>query len=507
MNNINQKYKELFISEAKEHLDNMDKYLIEFEKNPKDLEVCKNLMRFAHTLKGIAASVGFGEVSNLAHSFEGMVENIKNGLVTGGFNLLFGAVDELRSLVVNIDNIGDAKKINPLVDDVGELEKSDKTTDKSIIANPDSFDLGNEIKVKIERLDKILGFVSELMMVRLSIEKILKEQQIDETLKSALKNNSRIVDFLQSEVLLLRLNPIGDVFNRFPRMVRDLAKNQNKQIDLVLSGEEIEVDKTILDNLGEPLVHLLRNSVDHGIKSKGTINLKAKRDKDRIIITVEDNGEGIDWDKVKAKKEKAKSVLSDEDFMFSGISTSETVTEISGRGVGLIAVKKKLDSFGGKISIESKKGEGTAFNLSIPISMAVVKAIILESDSHKFALPITNIERLIQIKNVEEHINAGEDFIILENENIPLIDVAKLINSNETNNNKKWNKEVVVISKIKNEKVGLIFEKIISEQNIIVKSLDENMRELLYFSATTILENGEAIPIIDINSFTKFIKK
>ncbi|MFA5993570.1 MAG: chemotaxis protein CheW [Parcubacteria group bacterium] len=512
-----EKYKELFLSESQEHLDSLDAGLVRFEQDMGSQEIAKELMMHSHTLKGIAATMGYGEISNLAHSFEGMVENIKNKISSGGASLLFGAVDELRRLVAEVMS-DEAKQFsaNPLVDKVGELEHVDEEAETEIMRQPEIFSQIREVKVRAEKLDALVELAAELMVNKLRLQKAkekinahfltVQSKEIDETekfLTEVISNHKQLINELQYQVLQLRLTQLDQVFNRFPRMMRDLAKQQEKDIEFVIEGAALELDRNILDSLGEPLIHLLRNAVDHGIDKKGVITLSAKSVKDHVVVSVSDDGNGVDWEKIDAIRKKNHIELSREDFLFSGVSTSDYVTEISGRGVGLSVVKAKIESIGGRVEVESENGKGTVFLLHLPVSLAIIKALLVQIAERKYAIPITNVNRLMNVNSLERKKQADQLIAIIDDEGVPLFRLDKILNltsSNAMEEDENIADGIVILSQLKDKKIGLIVDSVETQQDIIVKTLSQNIRKKSYFSAVTILGDGQPVPIVDLES-------
>lgn len=499
-----QKYQELFLTEAQEHLDSLDSRLIDFEKSPQDAAVVKELMRHAHTLKGIAASMGYGDISNLAHSFEGMVENMKNHLAKGGTDMLFGALDELRMLVKKTSSgSGRQSAANPLIDEVGELEKSDILADEKTIDSPETFRMSSHVKVRTDKLDRIMDLTAELMVNTLRLNESAGIQDIH---TEALEKNARLVEELQYQSLTLRLIPIEYVFNRFPRMIRDLAKKEGKEIDIHISGGDIELDRQVIEDLGEPLVHLLRNAVDHGIEKKGTISLSAQREKDQVRIIIGDDGTGIDWQQLKKKRQSLGLPAADspDDLLFSGISTTEHVSEISGRGIGLSVVKQTIEELGGTITVVSPlpTSHGTEFHLHLPISLAVVKALLIRIDNQRFAVPIANIERLIRLSSVQETYQTNTRIAVIAEQEVPLLDMRTLLGLREiqTAESASGDHRIALLVRIKNALHGAIIDTVETEQDIIVKPISRSLRGQVPFSASTLLGDGKPVPILDIES-------
>jgi len=487
-------------------LDNLDSGLIKFEKNPKDNEVEKELMRHAHTLKGISAEMGYGEISNLAHSFEGMVENIKNEIASGGVGTLFGVLDELRKLISNSGNLEEGTKANPLVDEVGELEKADKDKNQELTENPEMFKKISEVKVRTEKLDKLVNLVAELVVSRLSLE--TQSKTLDKGLGygNIVSSHGKLIEELQYQVLQLRLTPLFHVFNRFPRMVRDLAVKTKKKVDFKVEGGDIELDRNVLDIIGEPIVHILRNAVDHGLEKEGSVTLSAERLQDHVVIKIADDGAGIEWEKLKSKM-KESGVGDDfsqekiKNFMFSGVSTSEEVTEISGRGVGLGVVKVIVEELGGSVDVESpvkETGKGTAFMLKVPVSLAIIKALLVEIEKKNFAIPMSSVERLLNLEEDKIKTQADQRVVAVDGMEIPVISTAEKFGLNDGKELQKIN--LAIISNAGGKRTGFLVDKAVSQQDIIVKRLNKTARQDGFFSAVTILGDGKPVPIIDFET-------
>lgn len=495
------KYLDLFVSEAHDHLDLLEEELIKLEKTPKDKNILKELMRHAHTLKGAAATVGFGDISNLAHSFEGMVENIKNNIAAGGTEILFGAVDELRSLVDKAEAGAQQQEANPLVDEVGELEQDDLKDASQMVQNPETFRKITEVKVRTEKLDSIMDIAAELLINKLNLERV-DELSLD-SLQHALDKNSRLINDLQYSVLQLRLTPIDQIFHRFPRMVRDMSKKQKKDIEFIVNGGEIELDRGVLDDLGEPLVHLLRNSVDHGIKKKGTIKLTAKRERNSVVVRVEDDGEGVNWEKLAEKSNTDMSKLVDKsELLFKGVSTAEKITETSGRGVGLYAVREKVEALGGTIDVISNPGEGTVFVLTLPVSLAIINALILRVDKNLYALSINDVERLLNIRDIPTSTQANQLIAVVNKQEVPLVNLMALLDVGGRSPDAA-SPETIVLSKVGEKMFGFLVNEIVSQQDIIVKTLSSGIRKKVDFTAVTILGDGSPVPILDTEALIK----
>jgi len=506
------KYTDLFLSEAREHLDTIDTALLKFEKNTQDKKAAEELMRHAHTLKGMASEMGYGELSNLTHSFEGMVENIKNGIAPkGGVDLLFGVIDELRTHIEKVVLGGPTRPANPLVEKVGELEEIDTQQEQQIAEQPELFRKILEVKVGTKQLDAMINLAAELMVNKMRLEDAGSREGVKTKkgiLTNALEEHARLIEQLQYQVLQLRLTPLSKVFNRFPRMVRDLAKKQNKTVDFVLTGGDIEIDRSILDILGEPILHLLRNAIDHGIEKKRVITLSAEREQDSVVIKVHDDGKRIDWNALKRKRKEAKSNALLEDFLFSGISTAEDITEVSGRGVGLSVVKRKVEDIGGSLEVDSKQEKrGTTFILQFPLSVAIIKALIVTVRNQMFAVPVTFVDRLVQMKHIIHEKQADQNITVIDEKEVPLIRLEEVFGLTSDTLNDTEDEDQEALSRIaflttnKRKRVALVIDAVLSQQDIIVKPFTTKMIQGKgYFSAVTILGDGKPVPIIDIDS-------
>jgi two-component system chemotaxis sensor kinase CheA len=305
-----------------------------------------------------------------------------------------------------------------------------------------------------------------------------------------------------------RAVPVSLVFDHFPRAIRDLARAENKQVELVIAGGDLELDRTIVDRLDEPLIHLLRNAVSHGIKDAGTITLTARRQKDYAEISVADNGQGIDWGRVAQKAglpagETNSRTL--KEALFSGISTSEIVTQISGRGVGLTAIKKMVDNFGGSIDVSSELGKGATFAIKLPLTLAIAKALIVIVDQQRFAIPTLAIERIVHIpKDSVKKIAEQEVFVLGESE-IPLIRLSTKLASLHVRPPSASNVPLeeptdylAVIVGEDMQQTGLIVDTVQETSDIVIKPVPEVLKDVTGFAGVTILSDGKTALILNI---------
>jgi two-component system, chemotaxis family, sensor kinase CheA len=515
------KYKDLFLSESFEHLNGIDSFLVKLERHPEETDLYVEVLRHAHTLKGISAAMGYEYISDLAHSLEGMVENIKNKKSAGGIKVLFGAVDEIRKIIEllgDVPGVG-GTAITSLSSDAStgngssykEFSGSDSTSlfkDLNVLHKPSTLKRIRELRVRTGKLDTIMETVSELMINRMQLSSWLKNPKGG--LHSLINENDRLVNELQYQILQMRLTPIAQAFTRFPRMVRDLSEKLEKEVDLLIEGGDIEIDGALLEQVGEPLVHLIRNAADHGIDKKGTIKLFARREKDKVLIDISDDGRGINWKKL---AERAKSVgvvgveeLEDpRDILFLGLSSAEEVTEISGRGVGMGVVKSAVEKMGGYLRVSSEQGKGTTFTMELPVSIAIIKGFVVEISENNYVAPVSSVHKLYSVKDLTLAFQGTRAFFTAEGVDVPLIDLRQRFCPSDARESiskvaasGKLAGTVIVADK-ENDLYGFLVDRVVSQQDVVVKPLSDDVRQVVPFSSATILENGIPAPILDFN--------
>jgi two-component system chemotaxis sensor kinase CheA len=373
------------------------------------------------------------------------------------------------------------------------------------------------IRVDLRRLDALVNGVGELVIVRDRMRRLSSIAQPE--LSDAIDQAARLIGELQDEIMQARMAPVWQVFDRFPRLVRDAARTLGKRVDFVIEGKEIELDRSMLDEIGDPLVHLLRNSLDHGIESPaerraagkpetGTLRLSAARERSRIVIRVEDDGRGIQRDKVLAKAlanglitpDEARG-MSDEDvarlITRPGFSTAETVTDVSGRGVGLDVVATRVRALGGMLEIASQPGHGTSMTLQLPQTLAIVRALLVRQSGETYALPLTHVGETVHLQPEEIGAVKGRPVAYLRDEVIPLHSLRTLLS---TNGERPEGKRAAVILEVGEQRVGLEVDQLLGQQEIVVKAFDATADTLRLFSGATILSDGRPALILDAGS-------
>lgn len=379
------------------------------------------------------------------------------------------------------------------------------------------------IRVDIDRLDSLMNLFSELLIDRVRLEQLASEVKRTD-LTETVEHMSRVSSDLQNIVLKLRMVPVDTVFNRFPRMVRDLAKSLDKKIDLVITGAETELDRTVIDEIGDPLVHLLRNSVDHGVETiadriaagkpeTGIVYLRAFHSGNSVFIEVEEDGRGINKTKVLEKaiskgivtKEESTRLSDDQisNLIFApGFSTAEVISDISGRGVGLDVVKTKITSLGGNVTVTSIEGKGSKFSVQLPLTLSIISAMLVKLGSEKYAIPLSSIVEtsIIQKSSI---INVhGNQMIKFRNSVIPLISLSELFESPDYDESVETEHEIIVIHK--GEKLAaIVIDEFIGQSDIVLKSLGKYLTNIFGVSGATILGDGQVALIIDPNALIK----
>ncbi len=373
------------------------------------------------------------------------------------------------------------------------------------------------IRVNISQLDTIMNLVGELVISKGRLLQIATEYDIPE-LKEAVAIMDKSITSLQDEIMQIRMVRVERVFSKFPRMVRDLARKLGKKVEFIMEGLDTELDRTVLDEISDPLVHLVRNAVDHGIESPeerraagksetGRIRLAAWREKNNIIIELEDDGRGLDVEKIKQKAierglitpAEAETMSEDEIKMLifaPGFSTKDKATEISGRGVGMDVVKTTVERLGGSVRISSKKGEGTRIRIHLPPTVAIVKSLLVKVGNETYAIPISSVIEALYVTDENWKVIHGNPFLIVRGKLVPAFKLRELFNVV----NGKPEKEVGIIVEKEGEKYALIADMIAEQQEIVIKPLTGHLAKIKGFSGVTILGDGRVVPIIDISS-------
>lgn len=667
------KYLGIFIDEASEHIQNLNDEILVIEKNPDNQDTINEIFRAAHSLKGMAGTMGFKNMQNLTHEMENVFSEVRNNSIKVNENIidiLFACLDALQKYLDVISSTGnegaednkeladrlkaliggnndakdegnsDNKKINFSNDEKQQINKlieenhsvykitvtlsetcalrsaraflifknieafgtilksfpnkeifdsdefdfiiqiivatdndidkitskvkriseirdavaekmepwSDAQTNqsekiqtdiktendtnqtdkvKNIEKNPDLHDntsgkskSGKSVKVDIEKLDQLMNLVSELIITKNGITQRGKKFIVEDNIfADQVEYLESITSNLHEKVMDIRMMPIEIILAKFPRMMRDLQKKLSKEFDFEIVGEDTRLDRTVLDEIGDPLMHLLRNSADHGIESpeireqegkprKGKITLCATQEGQSVILRVTDDGNGIDTQKIK-KKAIEKNMISSEQankmtekesmelLFLPGFSTSEKISDVSGRGVGLDVVKTKIESLSGSIYLESEPHKGSSFTIRLPMTLAIMQALMVKAGDETYAVPIENIQMIEDLSENDIFMIQDREVIQVSGNIVPIVELSRIFDIQS----EKTDEKLVVVLKRGDKYLGLVVDGIINQQDIVIKSLGSQLessnKEIL---GATIMGNGEVVLIIDTNA-------
>ncbi len=383
---------------------------------------------------------------------------------------------------------------------------------------------GQSVRVDIDKLDSLLNLVGELVINKTRLEQIGITHRLADLVET-IEQMDRVTTDLQAVVMKVRMVPVGQVFNRFPRMVRDLSRDLNKEVNLIIQGEETELDRTVIDEIGDPLVHLLRNAIDHGIEKPherqahgknpiGEIRLIARHEGNNVIIIVEDDGKGINPDVIKQKAvDKGLISQTEADKMDSndavrlvflpGFSTADVVTDVSGRGVGMDAVKNKIESLGGMVDVETKLNEGSKFKIRLPLTLAIIQALLVKICEEIYAIPLGSIDSTINVTPEDIKTIQNQEVILLRGQIIPIIRLAKVLGVPQTAETLQ-DELFVVIVHMGEHRAGIIVDNLIGQQEIVIKSLGKLLAGIKVIAGATILGNGQVALILDVGALMQY---
>ncbi|GAB1536348.1 hypothetical protein ADMFC3_19790 [Geovibrio sp. ADMFC3] len=535
-----------FILETDEIIESLDHDLVELENSKNDLELLNKIFRAAHTMKGASSFLGFDKMANLTHHAEEILNKLrKNEMQVNAviMDILLEFVDVTKHILADIKAGKDTVKIDETVKklklanegnfdqiDGGSGESSSTPAPSGKRADNDvnqvkkaAMSIEQTIRVDVSRLDSLMNLVGELVLSRNRIgqisgelEKKFEGEFLIEQLMETTSQIGLITTELQLAVMKTRMVPIGKVFNKFPRMVRDLSREKNKEIELVITGEETELDKSVVEEIGDPLIHMIRNAVDHGVESpeerrkagkpvKGTVHLSAYHEGNHIVVEIRDDGKGMDAAKLK-KKAVEKGVITPEEaknldnegafnLIFKpGFSTAEKITSISGRGVGMDVVKTNIEKLNGIINIESELGHGTRFRLKLPLTLAIIQALLVDVSGEIFAIPLVSVVETVRINLSEVHNFEGREVLKLRDSVLSLLRLDEIY---ELEGSYKDDIYVVVVG-LAEKKLGFIVDKLVGQEEIVIKSLGEYLGGNVGIAGATIMGDGRVRLIIDV---------
>lgn len=483
-------------------------------------------MKYARALMAVNAVQEHGEVLVTVPN----PEDLEEERFGRDFEIVFQSRAPIKKIKKGLDQISEVEKV--LLDKWnGQKVRESNEKAKAAVAKMEAVserkaEAAPTVRVDVERLDTLMSLVGELVIDRTRIERLgqgLSRKYRDsgaEELEATLAHVARITGDLQDQIMKARMLPIETVFDRLPRIVRDLARRLGKEVDLQLQGGETELDRSVIEVISDPLLHILRNSIDHGLETteqrieagkpeKGTVRVSARHKDNHIIVEVTDDGRGIDSGHILAKAvekglvsaEEAKTLTEREALQFifaSGFSTAEQVSEISGRGVGMDIVRSNVQQVGGFIDIDSKVGEGTRFTLGLPLTLAIIRGLVIKVAGGSYVLPLGSIIETLRIDRNEIESVHSMSVIQIRGETTPLIDLRSAFWPGPGGEPEGKTANVVVVG-YANQRVGLIVDKLVGEQEVVIKSLSRYCGEAQGVSGATVLGDGNVALIVDVN--------
>ncbi len=546
-----------FLTETAESLDVVDTELVRFEQDPHNARILGNIFRLVHTIKGTCGFLGLPRLEALAHAAETVMDQFRDGApaTTGAVSLILASIDRLKDILAGLEAEGrepqgdDGDLIRPLEaialaqEDAASPQCRGEVTPDQLErafraspgpdaqphpAPPQEPEEGRgevaiatqSIRVSVDTLEKLMAMVSELVLTRNQLLDVVRRHE-DSEFNAPLQRLSSVTAGLQDSVMKTRMQPIGVAWQKLPRIVRDLAAELGKRIELETSGAETELDRQVLDLVKDPLTHMIRNSADHGLErpderraagkpETGIIRLSARQEGGHIVIAISDDGRGLDVGRIRAKALEAGLAAADEldrmsppqlqKFIFRpGFSTAATVTSVSGRGVGMDVVRTNIEAIGGTVDLDSRPGEGTTFTITIPITLAIVPALIVEAAAERFAIPQLAVVELVRLGG------GGGRRIELINETpvlrhrdrlLPLAHLSVLLGIGEASGDEAG---FVVVTQVGTADFGIVVDGVFHAEEIVVKPLASRLRHIAMFSGTTIMGDGAVVMILDPN--------
>ena len=552
-----------FLTETNESLERVDAELVRFEREPNNTNILGNIFRLVHTIKGTCGFLGLPRLEALAHAAETLMGKFRDGMpvTADAVTLILTTIDRIKLILDEIES----QEKEPDGGDTDLIERLGRRAANELQAAPpqrrcDMLEIhgpaeqprmprrrtapkprcrrrrddergervaNHSIRVSVGTLDHLMTTVSELVLTRNQLLEIVRRHE-DSDFKVPLQRLSNVTAELQEGVMKTRMQPIGNAWQKLPRIVRDLCGELGKEIELKMHGAETELDRQVLELVKDPLTHLVRNCADHGIEDaaarvaagkpvKGTIQLSACHQGGHIIIEIADDGRGLDLARIRAKAvekgfatEAEIAAKSDADicnFIFApGFSTAARITSISGRGVGMDVVRSNIEQIGGTVDLRSVTGAGVKFTIKIPLTLAIVSALIVESAGERFALPQLSVLELVRTSGAGEHrIERIKDTPVLRlrNKLLPLIYLKEVLRAGEGGGDQGF----VVVTQVGSQTFGLVVDGVFHTEEIVIKPMSSKLRHIAVFSGTTILGDGSVIMIIDPNGIAQLLSR
>lgn len=524
------------MAEALEYYDAMSQHISELERNPQDEPALNELFRLMHNLKSNARAMGYAQIGEVAHHMEtifGLIRSKEKTFSGSLVTVLFTGVDTLGAMIRAVGEEAPMPDAAALLDNLDRLVQNEEPVLEGEAASDEDanrkLELSDLVYIQIKKLDHLLNLVGELIIDR---DRILTlSQEIgNSALQSTASHLFRITDELQYSVMDARLVNVGSLLNKFPRVVRDVATAERKQVELTLGGQDIQIDRNILQIITDALLHLVRNAVGHGIETPeerlkagkpgtGNLLLSAQTERDDVLIQVTDDGRGIDVESVRRKaverrlisKEAAQQLdaAAVRAFLFEpGFSMATEVTEISGRGVGLDVVKLAIDSLGGQLRVDSELGKGTTFTLVLPTSIAVKGALLFELDERSYAIPLMHTDSVVSLQPEQLHVVGGLLMAEVQGENTPIVSLRRLLHNGDgplppaTRAELQGRQDIIIVN-YNNRKLGLVVDRFLRQQDIVIKPMSKPLDTIELFGGVTLLGSGQVCLVLDVPALTR----
>ncbi|WP_333652320.1 chemotaxis protein CheA [Dissulfurispira sp.] len=569
-----------FVTEAEETLEKIDPMFVELETKGYDKDILNEIFRGMHTLKGAAGFLGFQQIVDVAHRAESIMKRLRDGEVALSrelMDVILKSVDTLRLLIFHIklkDGIeedtsdllrgldsalemavagGEAKaevKEKEKIEAKEEIEEKaeEKVEVRAELPKPlpspaveevqqitKEREVVSTLRVDVSRIDKVMDLAGEIVLARNRLLNLAAKLDLsysgDPHVESLLETTGfldRVTSDLQLAVMKMRMQPIQKVFGKFPRMVRDISRNLGKDIDLEIFGEDTEVDKTVIENIGDPLVHIIRNSIDHGIESPEEREAKGKPKKGRIIISayqkgtmivieVSDDGKGIDIESVK-KKALSKGLITEEEaqrmsddaainlIFLPGFSTKEVSTELSGRGVGMDVVKTNVAKLNGYVEVITKKDIGSTFKISLPLTLAILQAMMVRIGGEYYAIPQSMIEETLRVKKSDIKDVTGQRVLTIRGKVLPMFEMSEVLGVRRMSEIDHDNSYVLVAT-VGDRRFCISVDELLGQEEIVIKTINGIESEECGILGATITGDGKVVLILDLAVVSRGIFK
>ena len=528
----------MFMAEALEYYDAMSQHISELERNPNDVPALNELFRLMHNLKSNARAMGHLSIGEVAHHMEtifGLIRDKQRTFSGSLVPVVFAGIDALGNMIRAVGQEQPMPEVQLLLDNLDRLVLGEEPVLEAELADSDEdanrkLELSDLVYIQVKKLDNLLNLVGELVIDRDRILTLAQELG-SPALQATAQHLFRISDDLQYSVMDARLVGVGILLNKFPRVVRDVATTEHKEVELTLSGQDVQIDRNILQIITDALLHLVRNAVGHGIEPPqervaagktaiGRLTLSALTERGDVLIQVSDDGRGINTENVRRKAVERRLVSAESAarlperevwaYLFEpGFSMAKKVTDISGRGVGLDVVKLAIDSLGGQLRVDSILGQGTTFTLVLPTSIAVKGALLVELEGRAFAVPLMHTDTVLAIKPQHLHVVNGLLVTQLQDESVPVVPLRLLLHAEgddplpaATKAEINGPQQVLVVS-YNGRRLGLVVDRFLRQQSIVIKPLSKPLDTVDLFGGVTLLGSGQVCLVLDVPALTR----